>query len=441
MSSPTEITPLRATRERYRQLVEAVPVGILVHQRGKIIFANPEAAAVVGAEDAGELVGRDILDFAHPEERENVVRRVERVIEERSEAEPMEIRARRLDGGTLHVEIRGIPISYGGEDAVLTLVRDVTERVQAQQALAESEERYRRLFEEVRDAVYVSDPDGRILDVNPAAEDLLGYSREELLELDARELYADPEQRTRWKEALEEQGTLENFELRLRRKDGREIICMETATVRTGPDGEPLGYQGIIRDITERRQFEEELEHRALHDPLTDLPNRTLFWDRLEHALVRSDRRGHALAVVFADLDDFKVVNDSLGHGAGDDVLVQVASRLRSCFRSEDTVARVGGDEFTVLLETLESTDQASEGAERLLWLLREPFEIQDRTFQVGASIGISIYRPGAGFGARSPREIADELVRLADRAMYRAKEAGGDRYIVGTRERAEEAC
>lgn len=430
VSPAMDAAELADARESYRQLVEAAPVGIIVHREGEIVFANPEGAAIVGASDPGELVGLQILEFAHPDQREFIAERIRQAAEERGRVEPVEILARRLDGSTVHIETRGIPITYRGEAAVLTLVRDISERVEAERALAESEERYRRLFEEVQDAVYISDPDGRILDVNPAAEELFGYSREELLDLDARELYVDPGQREHWQEALESEGTVKNFELRLRRKDDREMICLETAALRTGPGGEPMGYQGIIRDITERREFEAELEHRALHDPLTDLPNRSLFWDRLEHALARADRRGGIVAVLFADLDDFKDVNDSLGHVAGDHVLTRAAERLRGCFREEDTVARVGGDEFTVLLESLDAPGQAAEAAERLLWLLQEPFQVEGRELSIGASVGIALHRPGEQDGTRSYREVADSLVSLADGAMYRAKEDGGNRFL-----------
>jgi diguanylate cyclase (GGDEF)-like protein/PAS domain S-box-containing protein len=428
----TEPTGLVSERQPHRQIVESAPVGILIHRAGRIVFSNPEAASIVGAGEPEDLVGREVIDFVHPGERERAAERIRTVREEGNEAEPVELRARRLDGGTIVVESRGIPITHEGSPAVLLLIRDVTDRVRAERALAESEDRYRRLFEEVHDAVYVSDPDGEILDVNPAAEELFGYSREEILEMDARDLYVDPGERRRWKETVEEEGHVEDFELRLRRKDGREMLCVETATVRRGPDGEVMGYQGIIRDITERRKFQEELEHQALHDGLTDLPNRTLFWDRLEHALAHRDRDGRTLAVLFADLDHFKSVNDSLGHGAGDEVLVQVADRFRRCFRDEDTVARVGGDEFTVLFESLESVEQAAEGAERLLWLLQEPIPVDDAEVEISASVGLATYSAAEESSDRSHRELADALVRAADDAMYRAKDQGGSRYLVG---------
>lgn len=422
---------LRATREHYRLLVESAPVAIIVHRDGEIVYANPMTARLLGARDSEDILGRQVLDFVHPEDRGLAAERIQQIREEGLITSPQELRAIRLDGKLIHVETRGIPVTYRGRRAVQALVRDITERKEAERALRDSERRYRSLFQGVKDAVYLSDPDGHILDVNPAAEELFGYDREELLELDASRLYVDPDERKRWQETLESEGAVKDFELRLRKADGREMICVETATLRTDSEGNVVSYQGIIRDVTEQRQIEERLEHQALHDALTELPNRALFWDRLEHCLARADRRGHTVGVLFADLDQFKMVNDSLGHAAGDRILAEVGHRLRSCFREEDTVARIGGDEFTVLLESVASRGDAVEGAERLLWVLQEPFTAEDREFTLTASIGIALYSPADSLEEEAPSARADLLLRRADAAMYRAKEAGGNQFLV----------
>jgi diguanylate cyclase (GGDEF)-like protein len=183
--------------------------------------------------------------------------------------------------------------------------------------------------------------------------------------------------------------------------------------------GEPLYWQGVFYDLTERKALEERLHYQALHDPLTDLPNRRLFMDRLGQALRRTMRWHHQVAVLFMDLDGFKVVNDSLGHEVGDLLLTVVAQRLRRCLRPEDTLARFGGDEFVVLIEALDDLAQAVQVAERITEELRKPFIMEGRDLYVLASIGISL--------GDARTHHTDDLLREADTAMYRAKDEGGD--------------
>jgi diguanylate cyclase (GGDEF)-like protein len=178
-----------------------------------------------------------------------------------------------------------------------------------------------------------------------------------------------------------------------------------------------------IADITGRKDLEERLEHQALHDPLTGLPNRSLFLDRVEHALSRTERYEGEISVLFVDLDNFKVVNDSLGHEAGDELLVAVARRLEECLRPEDTLARLGGDEFAILIEDGESSDVATLVAERISDVLRQPFTISGHEVLISASVGIA---PN-----RFDRESSLDLLRNADLAMYGAKEGGKASHVV----------
>lgn len=182
---------------------------------------------------------------------------------------------------------------------------------------------------------------------------------------------------------------------------------------------------GFVTDITERTQYEEQLAHRAFHDPLTDLPNRALFLDRLDQAIVRSNRTGRVCALLFLDLDNLKRANDNFGHEAGDRVLVEVSQRLLSVLRAEDTLARLAGDEFTVLVEDLEDSMEAVRVAERLELQLAEPLEVAGQQLRVTASIGIAYNTPG--------RTQPGELLRNADTAMYMAKNSGKARHAVFT--------
>ena len=200
-------------------------------------------------------------------------------------------------------------------------------------------------------------------------------------------------------------------------KSGHNVWVRDEAMLVRDEEGKPLFWQGVLYDVTERKALEEQLEHRALHDALTGLPNRTLFVDRLGQALRRTRRQNNRVAVMFMDLDEFKVVNDSLGHEAGDLLLTVVAQRLRRCLRPEDTLARFGGDEFVVLIEAVDDSAVAVQVAERMMEELRRPFVLEGRELYVGASIGISL--------GNNRTHDPDRLLREADTAMYRAKDEG----------------
>jgi diguanylate cyclase (GGDEF)-like protein/PAS domain S-box-containing protein len=207
------------------------------------------------------------------------------------------------------------------------------------------------------------------------------------------------------------------------RRDGTPVVVFSRWSIKLDAEGAPSAVVGINTDVTRRKQAEAALEHQALHDALTGLPNRTLFHDRLERAVAHADRRHLRVAVLFLDLDNFKVINDSLGHHAGDNLLVEVASRLKGCIRGGDTVARLGGDEFTILLEELENEAEAAQVAERIGESLRAPIVVGDREVFVSASIGLALSAP--------KRTHPDSLLRNADIAMYRSKAAGKARHSI----------
>jgi diguanylate cyclase (GGDEF)-like protein len=211
-------------------------------------------------------------------------------------------------------------------------------------------------------------------------------------------------------------GASATVDCRLRHADGR-WVHVEAIAKNLLHDPSIGGVVLNYRDVTERRLFEEQLKYQATHDPLTELPNRALFMDRLGHALIRTERRDKAVAVLFMDLDNFKLVNDSLGHEAGDRLLVSVAERLRECLRAEDTAARFGGDEFTILLEDVGDAADAVRVADKVTRALNAPFNLASREVFVNASIGISLGTSG--------RELPTDLLRNADIALYRAKDNG----------------
>ena len=270
------------------------------------------------------------------------------------------------------------------------------------------------------------DPAGRLLDVNRAFCLMVGRGRSELVGMSAADL-THPDDRDQGEHADERlmSGSVvhDEREERYVHADGHTVWVMRSAAVVRGQDGQPQYAITQVQDVTERRQAREELAHQALHDPLTDLPNRALFLDRLRVALARAGRRPSSVGVLFLDLDRFKVINDSLGHDAGDQLLIAMAERLQATLRPMDTAARFGGDEFVILCEDLVAEAEAIGIADRVCAAVAEPVLVGDAEVHVTTSIGIALTDD-----ADMPPE---DLVRDADAAMYRAKERGKNRYEV----------
>jgi diguanylate cyclase (GGDEF)-like protein/PAS domain S-box-containing protein len=307
------------------------------------------------------------------------------------------------------------------------------------QGLRAIEDHYGPLPEGVPSVAYIFEPgiEGRCLYISPSVETVLGYPRRQWLEergLWDRILHPEDEERVVSNEAeCARSGEKLVQEYRLRAADGSDVWIRDEMTVVRGPrdDLEPLFY-GVFLDVTERKRMESELERLARCDPLTGLPNRALFADRLGQVLSRRSRRSSA-AVYFLDLDRFKRINDSLGHAAGDAVLCEVARRLRGVLRPEDTIARFGGDEFTILCESLGGVLEAVGIADRLQRPLREPLRAGGAELRLSASIGVALAEPG-------DEVDGERLIDDADAAMYRAKERGGARtelFDTAMRERA----
>jgi diguanylate cyclase (GGDEF)-like protein/PAS domain S-box-containing protein len=288
-----------------------------------------------------------------------------------------------------------------------------------------SEERFRALVKNASDVVAILDREGGVKYVSPAVESLCGMAPEELTGSNAMKLIHPPDlahARTLFERICQMPGGSLTAELRLRHASGDPSPCEIHLRHRLS---EP-GVEGIIltaHNITERKKFEEQLAYQAFHDSLTGLPNRALFLDRLEQALARSGRHLTSVAVLFLDLDGFKVINDSLGHESGDRLLVAVSKILSECVRAGDTVARLGGDEFTILLEDLEDTAEAHVIAERIEARLAAPIPLQDREVFTSASMGIAFQT--------LEETTPEDLIRDADTAMYQAKEWGKSRSVV----------
>lgn len=302
------------------------------------------------------------------------------------------------------------------------LEQEVEMRRTTERALRRAEEKYRTIFENAVEGIFQASVTGRFLEVNPALARILGWESplaltEEMVDIPSQ-LYKNPEDREFLLKELHRSGELNGFEFEARRKDGRIIWVSESSRLARGPAGDPLYIEGVLNDITERKESERALEHRATYDLLTNIPNRFLFFDRLNQLVVRSGRYGREMAVLFVDLDGFKAVNDNHGHLAGDMILREAAERILGRIRASDTVARLGGDEFGVILPDLEGGEGARVVAKDVVDAFEAPFPVMGTKVRVRAAVGVSLF-PRDG-------ETGDVLVNKADSAMYEAKRRGG---------------
>ncbi len=411
-------------KQYFESLVQSSPLAIVTLDRQHKIVAINYAFEKLFGYSLEEVVDKELDSLITTEEtREEASAYTRRVLE----GWPIfGIGKRRTkDNRLVEVEIYGVPVNVDKEQiGVLGLYQDITERRQTEKALQESEEQLRNFFESAVIGMVIADLDGCFIRVNRALCDMLGYSRGELLQKSFSEITHPGDRENDMKNIAllthEDTGHYE-AEKRLVRKDGRHIWVSANLSLMRGPDKKPDYIIGQIIDITERRQVQAQLHQLATRDILTGLPNRFLFADRLNHALLRARRSNNKVAVLFLDLDGFKEVNDTFGHHKGDGVLRRVTERLDSCARSSDTLARIGGDEFSYILEDISSSQDAEVVPRKILQTLSTPFLIEQQEFIITASIGISLYPDDGG--------DLESLLKTADTAMYWAKGLGGNNY------------
>ena len=391
---------------------------------GSILAVNAAVGPMLGYRPS-EVIGRDCREFLDPDQH---VDSGDAAFLARLEPGGVPVLALRrflcADGTSRWVELSAS--ADPGTGTVYVTGRDVTERLDVERQVSMSEQRFRSLFDHNADAVYSFDLDGHFTAANPATERLTGFSAAELCERTFEHLIA-PDQRSwtvqRFQLALA--GESQHYETVVTSRDGRQIDLDVTNTPIVVDDA-VVGVFGVAKDVTGRRQLERELSHQATHDSLTGLPNRILLEEFLERAM--STRSAERTTLLFVDLDRFKIVNDSLGHRCGDELLLMVVERLGRCLRAGDILVRWAGDEFCVLLEGETSEAEALAVADRLLSAIADPYSIEGRDIRLSASIGLAHGRHG---------DTPERVVQMADMAMYDAKRAGRNRVSIHERDKA----
>jgi diguanylate cyclase (GGDEF)-like protein/PAS domain S-box-containing protein len=412
------------SREQMRVISQNVGKGIYVVDRNGIItYANPAAAAMLGF-DIAAMVGQPAHDLLHAESNGTQVAAAECPILQVALHGEIHQSANELfrckDGSTLPVEVTASPIRELGEiTGVVTLFSDIRERLAVEARLRQSD----AAFNQAAEGVLITDAQNRIVAINHAFSNLTGYTEADVLGKNPGLLSSGqqtPEFYQRMWAEIRRFGHWQG-EVYNRRKNGSVFPEWLSIAAIKDAQGKVTNYVAVFNDISDLKDKEARLNFMAHHDTLTGLPNRLLFADRLGHALAAAARNSHRVAVLFMDLDRFKQVNDSLGHDAGDQLLVDTGERIAACLRQEDTLGRQGGDEFVILLERLNEGHDAVQVAEKVINALKPVCRVHDHEVYIGGSIGISLY-PDDG------NDVVT-LLKHADNAMYLAKSAGGNTW------------
>ncbi|MGA3281768.1 MAG: EAL domain-containing protein [Smithella sp.] len=405
-----------------RDIIANAGVGIYIVQKSKFVYVSELYKKLTGYTDA-ELLGTDSLNNIYSEDREKVRNKAVKCLKKEI-FEAYEYRFIKKNNDLMWVLETVTSIMYKGKRATLGSFMNITDRKNAEEALRQSEGKYRSILENIQEGYFEVDLAGNFIFFNDSMCRITGCSKEELTGTNYRQ-FSDEENSKivfqAFNRVYKTGESTEGFDWLIIRKDGSKRYIEASASLQKDAPDKPNGFKGVIRDITERKLIEQELNHMATHDVLTGLPNRLLFSQLLNHAIQTAHRNKKQLAVLFIDLDRFKIINDSLGHEAGDKLLQEIAQRFKHLLRAVDIVGRLGGDEFIILIEEVNELNQVANLAQKILSIAIQPMVLMGEECRVTASIGISIY----------PNDGQDEqsLMKNADIAMYFAKEEGKNNY------------
>jgi len=394
-------------------------------QTGTIISLGPTFAAATGWARA-EWIRKPFASLAHPDDLPKLTDMFRALLRTEGSSVGRGLRILSKSGRYLTVgELVMMPqVESGRVVGILGIARDITEYKLTREAVWQSRDRMKTIFGSSPNPIYITDLSGNIVECNQASVDIHGYSsKDELLNKSLLALVADKD-RLKVKQSIRRclgQGSTKNIEYALLTRNGDKLPAQLSLSTIEDPVHNIIGLVAATRDVTEDKQKQSKLFYMATHDVVTDLPNRTLLSDRLNLALHQARRNRERMAVILLDLDNFKDVNDTFGHRVGDKLLQAVGRRIRNLLRSGDTVARVGGDEFVLLLPRIGSRESAAIVAEKLLGAFREPLVVENQEIHITTSVGIAVYPDDA--------EDGDGLITCADIAMYRVKKEGRNNY------------
>ena len=423
-----------ALHQRQRNLLALIrswPEPLVLLEKGVVRDANPSALSLLGLTQLDELIAHSPARFSPPQQpdREASTTKFQRLLPlvDAGKTIQLEWLFQTPQGEAVVVDMTLAPYHENSHQLTLCSWHEITEhkRIEEELRLAAN------VFTHSREAILITDPHGAIIEVNQSFTRITGYTREEVLGKNPRLLKSGRQDKRFYREMwqmLLEHGYWSG-EVWNKRKCGDVYAEMLTICAIRDENRELQHYVALFSDITQQKRQQEKLQHIAHFDALTGLPNRVLVADRLQQAMMRAKRTGHALALAFIDLDGFKDINDTYGHNVGDELLITIAERMRNTLREEDTVGRLGGDEFVAILIDQDSHDICATFIERILDAIAEPITINEALMQVSGSIGVSFF----------PQDIeveAEQLLRQADQAMYQAKISGKNRYHVFDQEK-----
>lgn len=405
---------------RLRTILELAPIGMcMVDGHARYVYANKAFCDMLGY-DQEALAKLSPLMLTHPDDLASSNDNLQKLMRGDAESYQVEKRYLHRDGHTVWAQLTTAAVTMGdGERGYIGQVVDISARRAAEEQLRLAA----TVYQSSSEAMMITDAENRIMATNPAFFALTGYTLEEVQGKNPRLFNSGLQDKEFYQamwQTIRQRGRWEG-EIWNRKKSGEFFAEWLTINAVRDAHGIVTNYVALFSDITEKKRADEAIWGQANFDALTQVPNRRLFYDRLDQGIRKVQRSGGKLAVLFMDMDGFKKVNDTLGHHIGDLLLIQVAQRIAANVRSSDTVARLGGDEFTVILFDVADAVQVGRVAQALADELAQPFDLDGHSVSVSASIGIALYPVHAG-GVES-------LIREADQAMYASKRAGGNRY------------